>query len=61
MEKKTVEWIYRCYLGKHLGARTGSIHDFVTRHDGRDFFLEYSTDTDSILDFIKKVDDQDLW
>ena len=61
MEKKTVDWIYRCYLGKHVGLRTASIIEFVSVHEGRGFFTKYSTDTDSILDFIRKVDEKDLW
>lgn len=61
MEKNIVEWVYRCYLGKHIGLRTASIVEFVKEHGGRDFFVEYSTDTDSILDFIRKVDEKDIW
>jgi len=53
------EWLqilYTCYLGKTKGRRLGAIVNFVKEHEGMKFFEEYSTSTDSILDFLKKVE-----
>ena len=49
-----IMWVYKCYLGKHLLLRAGSISDFVKDYDGEAFFRKYSLPKDSVLDFIEK-------
>lgn len=53
---KDIKQVYSCYLGKDLGVRTGAIVDFVAKEDGRTWFIKYSTNQDSVLDFIKRCD-----
>ena len=56
---ETISYIYKCYLGRHLLYRTAMIHEFVKAY-GAEFFLKYSTETDTILDFIRKCEDKGL-
>ena len=58
---KMIKRVYECYLGRDLGYRTGAILQFVKDEDGRDFFEKYSEPTDSVMSFIKKVDNKGLW
>ena len=55
-----LETLYVCYLGKHKGIRMGAISKFVNGHKGREFFDKHSTHKDTILDFLKKIDDKGL-
>lgn len=48
-------WAYKCYLGRDLGFRVQSIYDFL-RYGGREFFSQYSTEIDTIADFINRCD-----
>jgi len=50
-----VKWLYLCYLCKSLGSRVYNICEFV-KDGGRVVFDAYSTDKDSILEFLKKCD-----
>ena len=50
---KTIFFVYKCYLGKHLLFRTAVICEFVAKHEGIEFFNKYSLASDSILNFIK--------
>ena len=56
---EVISYIYKCYLGKHLLYRTAMIHELVTKY-GADFFYKYSTERDTILDFIRKCEDKGL-
>jgi hypothetical protein len=49
-----IQWVYKCYLGKHLMLRAGSVCDFVKKCDGETFFRKYSLPKDSVLDFIER-------
>ena len=51
-----VKLVYRCYLGKDMHRRLVAIWTLVESHEGRRFFEQYSTTTDSILDYLKKAD-----
>jgi len=52
--------VYRCYLGSYLFYRAAVIYEFVKNQDGVEFFLKYSTEIDSILNFIRRCEDKDL-
>lgn len=63
MDKKIIDLVYRCYLGKTMGIRLGSICKLVKRYDGKEFFKKYSTHEDSVMEFLKKCEAQglELW
>jgi hypothetical protein len=52
--------LYLCYLGRDKFTRVAAITHFVVQHDGRKFFDKYSTPSDTILKFLKKLDDKGL-
>lgn len=54
-----ITYIYKCYLGKELMYRTIMIHEFIEKYSSS-FFYTYSTDEDSIIDFIIKCEDMGL-
>lgn len=54
---EVVKLVYRSYLGKNLNRRLVAIWTFVEQHNGREFFEKYSTQKDSILDYLKKADE----
>lgn len=56
-----VDYVYRCYLGKNKGIRMYWIFEFVKKRMGRLFFNWYSTEKDSVLEFIRKVDEKEIW
>ena len=56
-----LETLYVCYLGKHKGIRLCAISKFVNGCKGREFFDKHSTQKDTILDFLKKVDAKGLY
>lgn len=41
-----------------MGARIGAISEFVKNYDGLEFFEKFSTDHDSILKFLKKIENK---
>lgn len=52
-----IKLVYKCYLGKTKGQRLEAIVRLIRRHNGKkDFFDKYSTSTDSIMEFLKKVE-----
>lgn len=55
-----INYIYRCYLGEHLIYRTAMIQELVEEH-GASFFYKYSTDCDSIINFIMLCEDMGLF
>ena len=57
---ETILYLYKCYLGKDLLYRTGMICEFVKEKNGDEFFYKYSTQKDTILEFIKKCKDKGL-
>lgn len=63
MDREVIDLVYRCYLGKTLGERLASICKLVKEHDGKEFFKKYSQPGDSIMEFLKKCEDQgfELW
>lgn len=60
MMPKWLQVLYMCYLGKTKGRRLSAICRFVKEHDGREFFDQYSTQKDSIIEFLKKCDARGL-
>ena len=57
---KSLYYIYRCYLGKHLLYRTATIIEFIKEQEGIEFFNKYSTELDSVLDFVEKCAEKGL-
>lgn len=56
-----VDYVYRCYLGKNKGIRMHWIFKFAKKRMGKVYFNKYSTEKDSVLEFIRKVDEKGLW
>ena len=48
-----IKRVYKCYLGKNMIYRTASIMNML-ENNNESFFYIYGTNTDSILDFIKR-------
>ncbi len=48
-----VKKVYLCYLGDSLGYRTAMVLSML-EEGNKKFFETYSTNTDSILDFIRR-------
>jgi hypothetical protein len=57
---ETIKTVYKCYIGKELMYRAAQIVDFVKEEGGKSFFELYSSEIDSILDFIKRCETQNL-
>jgi len=56
-----IKLVYKCYLGKTMGYRLTAIVDLVKNHDGKkEFFDKYSTSKDSIMDFLKRVEEKGI-
>lgn len=53
------DYVYRCYLGRDKGFRLQWIYSFLKKRMGRLYFDNYSTEKDSIADFIRKCDEKD--
>jgi len=56
----TIKTIYACYLGKEKLYRTARIVEFVKDNGGKWFFELYSSEVDSIMDFIKRCEAMNL-
>lgn len=54
-----VKKVYLCYLGKDLVYRTAMILDML-EEGNKKFFETYSTNIDSILDFIRRGEELGL-
>lgn len=52
--------VYKCYMGKDLWTRTNNIIFGIKHHELSQFFKEYSTEIDSILDFIRRGEEKGL-
>jgi len=52
------DYVYRCYLGKDMGFRLQWIYNFLSKRMGRLYFNKYSTEKDSVADFIKRCDEK---
>jgi len=52
--------VYMAYLGKEMGQRLVAICKLVRDHEGKDFFKQYSTSNDSIMEFLNKCEARDL-
>ena len=50
----TVTRLYRCYLGATLASRTHCILVGIEKDKIKGFFEKYSTNEDSILNFIRR-------
>lgn len=60
---KIPDWmasLYLCYLGRDKLTRVGAISYFVVKHGGKEFFEKYSTPKDTILKFLKQLDEKGL-
>ena len=55
-----VRQVYKCYMGKDLWSRTCGILEGLKHHNLLPFFQEYSTDIDSIFDFIRRGEEKGL-
>ena len=55
-----IRLVYVAYLGKTIGVRLGTICKLVKEHDGKEFFKQYSTSKDSIMEFLKKCEAKGL-
>ena len=53
---KIIELVYKSYLGKTKGHRLSAIVELVKKHKGKEFFDKYSTSSDSIMDFLIRVE-----
>ena len=58
--EEKIRLIYVAYLGKTMGVRLGAICELIKEHDGKEFFKQYSTSTDSIMVFLKKCEARGL-
>ena len=47
--------LYACYLGKSKGIRMQAIAYFIINLEAEWFFRQYSTSTDSIMDFLNRI------
>jgi len=55
---KYFKLVYKSYIGRTMSERVAAIIELVNENGGREFFNDYSTSKDSILDFLKRFDDE---
>lgn len=51
-----IKMLYMCYLSNDSWTRTCAARKLAREKEGIDFFKKYSTDKDSVLKFMKKLD-----
>ena len=55
---KYFKLVYKSYIGRTMSERVAAIIELVNENGGREIFNDYSTSKDSILDFLKRFDDE---
>ena len=51
----TIEKVYKCYLGRSPTYRAMCAYFFLKNYSGDQFFEKYSTNSDSVVAFMRKI------